>query len=170
MTSRGLFSLVLWSFLYVLMQAFIFRGMILFDYGFAFVYVACVLLQPLDTPRVQLLWLAFIVGITTDFFYDTLGLHAACTVLLAYTRPWVLRLLTPARGYDQGINPASLGLRWLATYLLLATFLHHLLVFGMEAATLSLAWVVLLKALLSMLYTTAVILLIQYLRKPETSR
>lgn len=90
------------------------HSLVLFDTGFCFIYLAFLLFLPIQMPPVLLLLLAFVTGFTLDIFYDTGGIHAAATVLLAYLRPYILLLLTPRDGYDQNdsVNLHIMGWRW----------------------------------------------------------
>lgn len=164
MNTRSLFSLLFWTFAYLFFQIFVFRNLVLFHYGFCFVYVAATLQRSFETPTVTLLFVAFLTGILVDVFYNTLGLHAASTVLMAYARPLVLRLLTPARGYDERTEPsiADMGLRWFISYVFVLTLLHHSVLFLLEASSLQLLVPTLGKIGASVLYTTFVVTLIQY--------
>jgi hypothetical protein len=164
MTTRGLFSLLFWTFAYLFLQVFVFRNLVLFHYGFCFVYVACTLQRSFETSTVALLFLAFFTGIVVDVFYNTLGLHAASTVLMAYARPFILRLLTPVRGYEERLGPTitEMGLRWFVSYVLVMTLLHHSVLFLLEASSLSLLVPTLGKIGASVLYTTFVVTLIQF--------
>jgi hypothetical protein len=164
MTTRTLFSLLFWTLAYLFLQVFVFRNLVLFHYGFCFLYIATTLQRPFAFPTVPLLFMAFGTGLVVDVFYNTLGLHAASTVLIAYARPLILRLLTPARGYDERINPsiAEMGLRWFISYAFLAALVHHTVLFFLEASTLSLLVPTLGKIGASVLYTTVVLTLFQY--------
>lgn len=164
--NRNFFSSALWVLVYLLLQVFFFRSMILFDHAFCFVYIASTLSLPFDTPQTRVLFLAFATGLFVDFFYNTLGLHAACTVFLAFVRPAILRLLTPARGYEERNEPtlAVMNLWWVIRYTFIAALIHHTLLFGLEALSLALLIPTLIKIITSTLYSTFVMVTLQFFR------
>ena len=92
MTLREILTTIFLFFLYVLLQLLLVRNLVLFDYGFCFIYVAAVLLLPYEISLTLLLLIAFVTGIVVDTFYNTLGIHAAATVLMAYLRPLIIRI------------------------------------------------------------------------------
>lgn len=167
MNTRNLLTIVFWSLLYVVLQVLLLRNLVLFHYGFCFVYVATILLLPFDVGAVVLLLLGFGVGFAVDIFYNTPGMHAAATVLMAYLRPLTLRLLTPQRGYEERNEPliGEMGLGWFLTYISFMVFLHHAVVFFIEASNWNLWLPTLGKVLVSTLFTTTVITLLHYFRK-----
>ncbi|MFT4031368.1 MAG: hypothetical protein QM669_03035 [Siphonobacter sp.] len=164
--NRTIFNTSLWVVLYLLLQVFFFRGMILFDSTFCFVYIACTLSMSFDTPKSQVLLMAFGTGFFVDLFYNTLGLHAASTVFLAFARPTILRILTPARGYEERTEPliSDMSLRWVISYVFLSALLHSTLLFTLESLNISLIIPLLVKIITSTLYTTFVIVTLQYFR------
>lgn len=157
----GLFRAIL----LILAQVILFKNLVLFDSAFCFGYVLIFLMLPMDTnPIVQLL-VGFVVGIIIDSFYNTLGIHAAASVLLVYLRIYWSRLMTPSGGYDSGpkINVRTQGLVWFLTYSYPLVFVHILLLLFIEASGFGLFWHTLTKVFYSSLFTLAVILIIQYL-------
>ena len=76
--------------LYLLLQIFFMRNMVLFNYAFCFVYIAGILILPAEISRMYLLFIGFAVGFTVDIFSNTFGMHAAATVLIAYLRPFLI--------------------------------------------------------------------------------
>ncbi|MCE2893335.1 MAG: Rod shape-determining protein MreD [Flammeovirgaceae bacterium] len=112
-----------------------------------------------------LMLIAFLLGISVDIFYNSLGLHTIALVLLAYLRNYWLATITPQGGYDIGTPPtlAANGLQWFLVYTLPLVFVHHLVLFFVEASGFTLFWYTMLKAVSSLLFTMAVMLLLQYL-------
>lgn len=147
------------------LQILLMRSLVLFDTGFCFIYLAFLLFLPIQMPPVLLLLLAFVTGFTMDIFYDTGGIHAAATVLLAYLRPYILLLLTPRDGYDQqdSVNVHVMGWRWFLVYIFILIFLHHFTFFFLELAGFKLIGFTFLKIIASSLFTGTVIIIIQLL-------
>ena len=172
MNSRDYISQVFYFIFYLALQIFLMRNMVLFDVSFCFVYIAFILLLPFDTSPVFLLLIGFSTGLLVDVFYDTLGIHAAASSLVAYLRPYVIRFNTPRGGYEQNarLSLQSLGIEWFAPYSLLLIFLHHAVLFFVEASQFNLFFFTLLKVVASTAFTFVVIILMQYLFFSSRSR
>lgn len=149
----------------ILAQVLLFKNLVLFDSAFCFAYILIFLMLPIDTnPIVQLL-VGFVVGIIVDTFYNTLGIHAAASVLLVYIRIYWSKVMTPSGGYDSGpkINVRTQGLGWFLTYTYPLVLAHAVLLLFIEASGFGLFWQTLSKALYTSVFTLIVILIIQYL-------
>ena len=154
--------------LYAIGHVLLLSRLVLFDMGWCFFYLGFLLFLPLRTPIVLLLLLGFGLGLTMDIFFDTGGLHAAAAVLLAYVRPWVLRLLTPRDGYDSSdtVNIHLMGWQWFSVYLVLLVLLHHLTFFLLELGSFRHFGLTLGKILVSALFTSLVLLIVQLIFFP----
>jgi Na+/H+ antiporter NhaA len=139
-----------------------------FERGLCFFYLGFLLFLPLATPIVVQLLLGFALGLTMDIFYDTGGVHAAAAVLLAYLRPWVLRLLTPRDGYDaqDAVNIHQMGWQWFGVYLGLLVLLHHVAFFILELGSFRNPGLTLVKVGLSWLFSCLALLIVQLLFFP----
>ena len=140
----------------------------LFGLGWCFLYLGFVLFLPLRTPIALQLLLGFGIGLAMDISYNTGGLHAAAAVLLAYLRPWVLRLLTPRDGYDaqDTVNVHQMGWQWFLVYLLLLVGLHHLAYFFLELGSFQHPLLTLGRVGVSILFTSTALLIVQLLFFP----
>lgn len=152
-------------FIYLFLQVLIFKNAVLFQAAFCFIYIAYLLLLPVETNPVLLMFVGFVMGFVIDMFYDSLGLHALSSVLIMYTRNFWLGRLTPQGGYDNGAIPGigMAGLQWFLVYAIPLIFIHHTILFFTEAGGFQYFGLTIIKALCSTLYTTIVILIVQYL-------
>lgn len=150
--------------LYLLAQVMLFRQLVLFNTAFCFVYVAFILLLPIETNPLALMLTGFLLGFGIDVFYDSLGLHALSLVLVAYLRNYWLATITPQGGYDAGQGPtlAVNGLQWFMVYAIPLVFVHHAVLFFAEAGGFGIFWYTMSKVMTSLLFTMTVILLFQY--------
>lgn len=150
--------------LYLLAQVMLFRQLVLFNTAFCFVYVAFVLLLPIETNPMVLMLTGFLLGFGIDVFYDSLGLHALSLVLVAYLRNYWLATITPQGGYDAGQGPtlAVNGVQWFMVYTIPLVFAHHAVLFFAEAGGLDIFWYTMSKVMTSLMFTMTVILLFQY--------
>jgi hypothetical protein len=164
MSRTGIIQFFLF-FVYVLIQVLLLRNLVLFDSAFCFLYIAFILLLPIELNTLALMAIGFLLGFTIDIFYDSMGLHAMATVFVAYLRNYWMATITPQGGYDSGSSAtiASNGLQWFLVYALPLVFLHHLVLFFVEAAGFILFWYTMLKIVGSLMFTMTVIILLQYL-------
>jgi hypothetical protein len=163
MNRSGIFS-VIYFFLYLLAQVMLFRQLVLFNTAFCLIYVAFILLLPVETNPLVLMLAGFLLGFSVDIFYDSLGLHALSLVLVGYLRNFWLTTITPQGGYNAGDGPtlAANGLQWFVVYSLPLVFIHHLVLFFAEAGSFSVFWFTMSKVMTSLIFTMTVILLFQY--------
>ncbi|WP_020570041.1 hypothetical protein [Neolewinella persica] len=126
-------------FLLVFLQVFIFRQVNLgwggADYVFVLVAPLFVALLPLRTPRPMVVIFAFLLGISVDFFYETLGVHAAAATFTGYIRQFVLAILAPKDGYKVKASPdgKDLSRTWWIQYLGFIITAYAVFYFSMEA-------------------------------------
>jgi rod shape-determining protein MreD len=115
----------------VLVQVLIFNQVQLFGYINPFIYILFIMLLPLNTPRYILLFSGFFLGLTIDVFSNSLGMHAAASVFIAYIRPFVIRSISnreEVRNNYPGLKQNSFP--WFLYYTILMVFIHHLLFFS----------------------------------------
>jgi hypothetical protein len=156
---------ILAFFIYLLLQVLVMRNLVLFHTAFSFIYIAYLLLLPVELNPLVLMGLGFLMGFSIDIFYDSLGMHAFASVFIMYIRTYWLNLITPQGGYDSNAVPAMAmsGLQWFLIYVTPLVFLHHVLLFFIEAGGLDLFWFTLWKALASTMLTTLLIVIFQFL-------
>ncbi len=164
MTLREIVTTAFLFILYVLLQILLVRNLVLFDYGFCFIYVAAILLLPYEISLTALLLISFATGIVVDTFYNTLGIHAAATVLMAYLRPLVVRAQMAPGVQEARIEFSlhGLGLGPFVRYIFVLILIHHTALFFIEAGSLSLILPTLVRVVASTLFTTVSIVLIQF--------
>ncbi len=103
-------------------------------YVIPYIYLLFILLLPFDTNKSLLLLLAFLTGLSIDFFENSLGLHAAAVVLMAFARPGVIKFYFPTLEHVKGEEPglAKLGLTGFLKYTFTLVFLYQLLLTFLE--------------------------------------
>jgi hypothetical protein len=110
--------------------------------------------------------LAFALGFTLDCFTKTYGLHAAPCVLIAYLRPFLINLLISQEGAESNYNEPSIksmGFTPYFTYLTILTFIHHTLLFFLQALQTGGYLYFVLKSLFSTVLSLGLILLVELL-------
>lgn len=134
-------------------------------YFIALPYVLFILMLPFETPGSIVLLSAFVLGLSVDAFYDTQGMHASACVLMAFTRLYYLRLISPREGYDVLMKPTIqyMGSAWFLSYALLLIFVHHFLLFNLEVFSFRNFFSSLLRSIGSTLSTFVFCYIIQFL-------
>jgi rod shape-determining protein MreD len=129
-----------------------------------YIYVLFILLLPISMARYQVLLLSFLIGITIDWFSNTLGLHAASALLIGFLRSPVMKLIT-IREIEQSDYPGLMqtGIKWFITYVSVLVVVHHLFLFYLEVFSFDNFFRTLLRALLSSVFTIIIIISSQYL-------
>ena len=100
------------------------------------VYYLFILWLPFSTSRMAQLFIAFILGLSVDYFSNTPGLHAAACVLIAYVRPVIISILASKDnqleiGYSEP-SPVALGWVPFLVYAFILTLFHHGYLFFLE--------------------------------------
>lgn len=164
MIRSGIVQVILFI-VYVLVQVVLLKNLVLFDSAFCFLYVAFILLLPFELSTVFIVLIGFLVGFTIDIFYSSMGLHAFATVLMGYLRNYWLSVITPQGGYDVGNSPtiASNGVQWFLVYAIPLVFIHHFVLFFLEASGFDMFWFTMLKIMGSLMFTMIVIFFLQLL-------
>ena len=151
--------------LLVAFQVLILNHLNLGAYIYPAVYVYFILLLPFETAGWVLLLSSFALGLSVDFFSNTLGLNAAASVFMAFCRPGALKLLKSKREYEPGIQPGimDLGFQWFFFYALILVVLHHTALFFLEVFSFSEIRQTLYRTGMSSAATIVLILVFQFL-------
>lgn len=165
MSNRTYISVIISFFLYVLFQVLMLKNLVLFDTAFCFLYIAFILMLPLEIGPLVLMIIAFVMGFSVDLFYDSLGINASASVFIAFLRPYWLNIVTPRGGYEEIVIPnlKTMDFGWFFTYSLPLIFIHHLVLFFVEAGGFDLFFFTLSKVFFSTILTFFIIILSQYL-------
>ena len=147
------------------LQVFLFDNLQLNLYVHPFVYLAFVLLLPMQINGNLLLLLAAATGAAMDFLSGTPGIHTIATTAAAFCRPLLLRLFAGKELIgDGGIpNARRIGGGKFFRYALAFIVVHAVVFFTLE--TLSVAGILftLLRAGISVACTLAVVWVVQRL-------
>ena len=168
MIAKSLFQLLWKVFFYLGVYLIIGNQLNLFGMALCFSYAGAVLLLPVSINPVRVLFFAFVVGFIMDIFHSSPGIHAASCLMLAFFRANFLHWMVPAGGYEDSmtITPGSMGLRWYFTFASGLLLIHSLMYFFLDYAGFSQFGMLLLRSLLSSMFTLAGILLLQYAIEP----
>ena len=149
----------------VLVQVLFLKNTGYYNLATPYLYILFILLLPFEIPNFLLFLLSFLIGITVDMFYDTLGLNAAACSLLALVRILFISVTVQKEGFDNEPEPrlGLMGFRWFILYAIILTFFHHLVLFSFELFRFSDMPYILLRVLLSSLFTVLLILVAEFI-------
>ncbi|MBP7555707.1 MAG: rod shape-determining protein MreD [Chitinophagaceae bacterium] len=115
--------------LFILVQVYVLNKIPhLHQYIVPYIYFLFILWLPFSISRSALLIIAFITGLSLDYFTITPGLHAAACVLIAFIRPFLINLLVPKDSSEFNYrepSPRAMGWTPYLVYALVLTFIHH---------------------------------------------
>lgn len=157
----------------VILQVLVFKRLSFesesFNYMSVIIYPIFILLLPIRTPHALLVFLAFILGITIDVFYDSIGVHASAAVWTAFIRPYVLKVIAPRGGYNLnfGLTKHRLGLNWFFTYASIMMLAHLAWYFSVEAFTFYYILDIFLRTIFSFIISMVFVIMYQYLLDPR---
>jgi rod shape-determining protein MreD len=148
----------------VLVQVLLFNQIHLGGFLNPYIYVLFILLLPVSMPQYQVLLLSFLIGITVDWFSNTMGLHAAATVLMGFVRLPVMKMFT-LRENEQTDYPGlkQTGFKWFLIYVSVLVVTHHLFLFYTEVFSFDNFFRTLLRSVLSSAFTILIVLVSQYI-------
>ena len=156
----------------LLLQGLVFKnigvGWESFPYLHIIVFPLFILLLPLRTPKTLVIFLAFVIGISVDFLYDTLGVHASAAVFTGFVRSLVLKMLEPRGAYNMSYSPtiARMGLGWFVQYVSILMFAHIFFYYSVEAFTFVYIVDILIKTFVSFFASMVFIMIFQLLLNP----
>lgn len=115
--------------LFILVQVFVLHEVPpLHKFVVPYLYFLYIIWLPFNMSRGLLMFIAFIFGMTLDYFLKSPGLHAAPCVLIAYVRPLLVNLLIRQEGAEQNYaSPSVTSMGWApyATLVAILTLLHN---------------------------------------------
>jgi rod shape-determining protein MreD len=149
----------------VFVQILIFDQMRFSGYISPYIYIIFILALPLGVSKTVLLFSSFALGLSIDLFSDSLGMHAAASVFMAFCRPFIINAISIKTDFEEGLTPslANMGIRWLIPYTVILVFLHHTFLFFVEIFSFAEFWSTIAKSLMSTVLTFSIIIIIHYL-------
>ncbi|HIP32227.1 MAG TPA: hypothetical protein EYG86_05650 [Crocinitomicaceae bacterium] len=129
------------------------------------IYPLFILLLPVETKVISLLFISFGLGILIDVFSNTYGLHASAALMFAFIRPRIFKLFDTRDGYDALVetNIFNMGLSWFLRTFGTLLFIHHFWFFLIEMFKMNEIAYVFQKTLLSLPISFAICVLLQSL-------
>ncbi|MEM6316778.1 MAG: rod shape-determining protein MreD [Bacteroidota bacterium] len=140
-----------------------------FNYISLFIYPLFLFLLPLETPKVTLVLIGFVLGIIIDACYNSPGVHAATCLITVMLRPVVLAIFKPRDGYKvgKGLTIKSYGVEWFGKYVSLLLFLHLSVYFILEIFTPTFALEIFLRTVASFIFSLIIIAMYMFIAGPK---
>ncbi|TCC87057.1 rod shape-determining protein MreD [Pedobacter frigiditerrae] len=162
MNSKTIFLNIFRWVVLLFVQIFLLRNLSFYNLSTPFVYVLFILVLPFRIPNLLLFLIAFGTGLTMDAFYDTMGVHTSACVALAFVR---ILFISVSLNRDAIDDPepslGNMGFKWFSIYAVLCIFVHHLVLFFLEAFKLSELAYTFGRSLLSVVFTMFTVLLVE---------
>jgi rod shape-determining protein MreD len=148
-------------------QIIIFNNMDFMGYISPYPYLLFIILYPVNGNKSGLLIASFLLGLTMDMFSNSGGIHATACLMLAFFRPYIFKFSFGLSYEYQTIrlNDSLTPERF--SFILISVLIHHLTLFLLEAFQFSFFWDILLRTLLSTVFTILICIIIIYLIKPN---
>ena len=149
------------------LQILVFNNLNLGGYLSAFPYMLFIILYPVNGNKSNLLIASFFLGLVMDLFSNSGGVHATACVLVAYLRPFFFKFSFGLSYEYQTIKLNDVLTPERFTFILLAVLTHHITLFLLESFQISFLLDVMLRTLLSTLFTILTCIILIYLIKPN---
>lgn len=169
--NRAIAPIIIRFFVLVFLQGLVLKELSLqignFPYFQILLYPLFILVIPFSVSRPLQLFLAFLLGLFVDSFYDSPGIHASAAVFTAFVRPFVLSWFEPREGYNAKHNPTKnqYGLLWFTQYGATLMAIHLFTYFSVEAFTFYYIVDILLKTISSFFITMLFVFMAIFLDK-----
>lgn len=148
-------------------QIIIFNNMNFLGFIMPLPYILFIILYPVNSNRATLLLSSFFLGLIMDLFSNSGGIHATACLVLAYYRPYLFKFAFGVSYEYQTVklNESLTPERF--SFILLAVVVHHFTLFILEAFQVSFILDILIRTLLSTVFTIISCIIIIYLIKPN---
>jgi len=155
------FLLSLQFIILVLVQVLLFNQIHIFGVGCIFLYIFFVINYPFERNKIYLVIMGFVLGFIIDLFSNTYGLHTFATTLIAYLRPYIIKLYTGSDDVEMLKRTYSGFNLFFYRYAITMILLHHLTLFMLEAFSFKFILPVLFRTLISTILTTIFLFFVQ---------
>jgi hypothetical protein len=109
---------------------------------------------------------SFFLGLILDVFSNSGGIHTTASIILAYYRPHLFKFAFGLSYEYQTVKLIDVLSPERFSFILFSVLLHHLVLFLLEAFQVSFLLDVLIRTILSSIFTIILCIIIIYLIKP----
>lgn len=132
MTNNYYFINVVRFILLILVQVLVFNQLNFLGFINPMIYILFFYWYPIKENRAIFIGTAFLLGLFIDFFSDTMAIHAASTVTIAYLRPAIMRFVFGVNLEFQSFRLSTSTKAQQITFLALLIIAHHIIFFTLE--------------------------------------
>ena len=165
--NSALFSNILRFILLLAVQIIIFNNINFMGFVSPFPYILFIILYPVNGNKSGLLFASFLLGLIMDMFSNSGGIHTTACIILAYFRPFIFKFSFGLSYEYQTVKLNDVLTPERFSFILLSVAIHHFILFVLEAFQFSFFWDILVRTLLSTLFTIIICIIIIYLIKPN---
>ncbi|MEC4049222.1 rod shape-determining protein MreD [Flavobacterium sp. SUN046] len=169
MNSAVLYNIIRFVLL-LAVQITIFNNINFLGYINPYPYILFIILFPVNGNKFGLLAASFFLGLLMDMFLNSGGVHAASCLVLAYLRPTLFKFSFGLSYEYQTVRINDVLTPERFSFILLSVVLHHIVMFILEIFRIDSLWSIILKTLVSTVFTIIISILIIYLIKPSRTR
>ncbi|RKS13080.1 rod shape-determining protein MreD [Flavobacterium sp. 120] len=148
-------------------QIIIFNNMNFLGYISPFPYILFIILYPVNGNKSGLVVASFLLGLIMDMFSNSGGIHATACLVLAYFRPAIFKFAFGLSYEYQTVKLNDVLTPERFSFILLSVVIHHFTLFLLEAFQFSFIFDILIRTLLSTVFTIIICIIIIYLIKPN---
>jgi rod shape-determining protein MreD len=148
----------------VLLQVFVLNNILFLGHVNPYLYIIFIFLFPLKKNRFGFLFVAFLLGLSVDFFSDSSGIHAFSTLTIAYLRLFFVSVFF--RKYEVDYPFFNLDLEPFGkkfNYVTTLTLVHHFILFSFANFSFENFSQVVLNTLYSSFFTLVLYFLVVYI-------
>lgn len=165
--NNALFVNIFRFILLLAVQIIVFNNMNFLGYISPYPYILFIILYPVNGNKSGLLIASFFLGLIMDLFSNSGGIHTTACIILAYYRPYLFRFSFGLSYEYQTVKLNDVVTPERFSFILFSVFIHHLVLFTLEAFKISFLFDVLIRTLLSTIFTIIICIIIIYLIKPS---
>ncbi|WP_413999471.1 rod shape-determining protein MreD [Flavobacterium sp. W1B] len=148
-------------------QILIFNNMTFLGFIIPLPYILFIILYPVNGNKSGLLLASFLLGIIMDVFSNSGGIHATACLTLAFLRPYIFKFAFGVSYEYQTIKLNDVLTPERFSFISLSVIIHHFTLFLLEAFQISFFLDILIRSLLSTVFTIISCIVIIYLIKPN---
>ncbi len=148
-------------------QILVFNNINFLGYINPYPYILFIILFPVNGNRMALILSSFLMGFIVDAFCNSGGVHAAASLLLAYLRPYIFKFSFGLSYEYQTVKLNDNLTPERFSFILIAVLLHHISLFLLEIFQISFVLDILLRTVVSTIFTILVSIIIIYIIKPS---
>jgi rod shape-determining protein MreD len=149
------------------LQILVFNKMNFGGYANAFPYILFIILYPVNGNKANLVIASFFLGLIMDLFCNSGGVHATACIVLAYLRPSFFKFSFGLSYEYQTVKLNDVLTPERFTFIFLAVITHNIILFLLEFFDVTFILDILIRTLLSTIYTILVCIILIYLIKPN---